>query len=1027
MAGTADLGTLVLRLTADNRSFDASLLSSMARAAGFAAGVVSSITAVTAVAYKATKAYADFEDGMTKSLSIMSKEDQKFRQQMEETALQLSTESTTAAADLAKGYYYLASAGLDAAQSMKALSVANNFAIAGDMKLEQATETLTDSVANLGLATKDATQYQKNMIDVSNALAQAGAISNASTEQFAIALRTKAGAALRTFNKDVYEGTAVLMAFANQGIKAENGGESLNIVMRDLARTAIHNRQAWADFGVSVFDAQGEMRNLPTIFTEMEDAMASYSPEQRKAELALLGFQDRTISATNALIGMGREMASFEAQQRAVDANYAKDVAARQMMSFNAQLDILLNNITKVGIALASEWMPEMRALISVMQDFTKEMDANKQGVADFGTGGANALQGFVSTFLLVIGLANTFVQGLRAIAGGMLAIAGIAGQGISAVGALSDADSKNRATAAIADAYERMNEARKAGEAEEEAFWDKRYRALQAQASKMDRMREDDDTFRKTAEAFTKEGLASVESAGQSVLNTYSKLIDMQASFSAKADAERAKQRAMQEETRKRAAEAAEAAKRAAFGPVGVNRAAAGLAMSELTNMRSNASAKAQNVDPTIAGLYSGLDPYKAQSESVSTLIRIQEKANKSLADNQKLKDNFLITDKEYTKNLETQQFTLQNYSNVLAQMNLKGELTDPWEAGAASLSKYDQQYKNSQARFAAASKETQDFLKASTISLDAYQRKRAEIMAQAIPSLGKNQGRPGFDIGATAGQEQYDYTRYQSSGIQGMDSMYANSAAQQQLKQQYDDELAQLDHLYSEKEKKDKEYIDKKTALDKEYADRKKQFDLDQASLALQSSQSIGDSLTSIAADTAGKQSGIYKSMFAMSKAFAIADASVKIAQGIAAASANPFPYNLAAMASVAAATASIVSNIMSVRMTSFEGGGMTPGGNRTGGVDGRGGMLSVLHPNEMVVDLDKPSNRNQGMGGPNITVINNAPGYEPVTKTSEDGKNIEIVIQKTIKQIASEIRTGKGPVPSAMAETYGLQRGK
>ena len=52
------------------------------------------------------------------------------------------------------------------------------------------------------------------------------------------------------------------------------------------------------------------------------------------------------------------------------------------------------------------------------------------------------------------------------------------------------------------------------------------------------------------------------------------------------------------------------------------------------------------------------------------------------------------------------------------------------------------------------------------------------------------------------------------------------------------------------------------------------------------------------------------------------------------------------------------------------SFEGGGSTGSGSRVGGLDGRGGFLSVLHPNETVVDHTK----GQSMGGTtnNITFV-------------------------------------------------------
>ncbi|CAB5623418.1 Phage-related minor tail protein [Pseudomonas putida] len=82
------------------------------------------------------------------------------------------------------------------------------------------------------------------------------------------------------------------------------------------------------------------------------------------------------------------------------------------------------------------------------------------------------------------------------------------------------------------------------------------------------------------------------------------------------------------------------------------------------------------------------------------------------------------------------------------------------------------------------------------------------------------------------------------------------------------------------------------------------------------------FGD-LTSIVGAFAGQQSGAYKAMFAVQKAASIAQSIISIQTGIAMAAANPFPLNLAAMASVAAATASIVGNIQSVGLNLATGG--------------------------------------------------------------------------------------------------------
>lgn len=85
------------------------------------------------------------------------------------------------------------------------------------------------------------------------------------------------------------------------------------------------------------------------------------------------------------------------------------------------------------------------------------------------------------------------------------------------------------------------------------------------------------------------------------------------------------------------------------------------------------------------------------------------------------------------------------------------------------------------------------------------------------------------------------------------------------------------------------------------------------------------------------------------------------------------------------------------------SFEGGGFTGMGSRSGGIDGRGGFPAILHPNETVVD----HTRGQGQG---ITIINNidASGNQDV-----DEKIAIAVTQssrQTVEQVHNMMRRGR-----------------
>ena len=84
-------------------------------------------------------------------------------------------------------------------------------------------------------------------------------------------------------------------------------------------------------------------------------------------------------------------------------------------------------------------------------------------------------------------------------------------------------------------------------------------------------------------------------------------------------------------------------------------------------------------------------------------------------------------------------------------------------------------------------------------------------------------------------------------------------------------------------------------------------------------------------LAKQTAGESSKAYKTLFAISKAFAIADATMKVQQAIAnAAASGPFPWNLGAMASIAASLGGVVSAISSVNFSgAYDEGGFIPAG--------------------------------------------------------------------------------------------------
>lgn len=116
------------------------------------------------------------------------------------------------------------------------------------------------------------------------------------------------------------------------------------------------------------------------------------------------------------------------------------------------------------------------------------------------------------------------------------------------------------------------------------------------------------------------------------------------------------------------------------------------------------------------------------------------------------------------------------------------------------------------------------------------------------------------------------------------------------------------------------------------------------------LSSAQNVASGLLSIAQEG----SAAYKAIFAAQQALAIAQTIVNTEKAaIEAMAMFPGPAGLAYAKVIRGLGYASVGIIAAQTAASFEGGGFTGRGARSGGVDGRGGFPAILHPNETVID--------------------------------------------------------------------------
>lgn len=149
----------------------------------------------------------------------------------------------------------------------------------------------------------------------------------------------------------------------------------------------------------------------------------------------------------------------------------------------------------------------------------------------------------------------------------------------------------------------------------------------------------------------------------------------------------------------------------------------------------------------------------------------------------------------------------------------------------------------------------------------------------------------------------------REAATGFNNLNATMSGTSEWQALQDQYTARQQIIDNALNQQVISKEQHKKAMLAVDKAYANESNL-------LAMSQGQQVLGSITASLKATMGEHSKAYRYMFAIEKGVNIARSLMAIHTGIAMAAANPFPMNLGAMASVAAATASIVNDIMAIK---------------------------------------------------------------------------------------------------------------
>ena len=216
-----------------------------------------------------------------------------------EAAMKYGRETTKTATESANALEYMALAGWNVDESVKALPSVLKLSEATNLDLARTSDLVTDSMSATGEVIGENGENLQRFLDVATT---ANNKSNQTAEQLMEAW-IQTGGVFKGLRVDIEDSATALGVLANRGIKGSEAGIALNAIMINLTTGAGQAGKAMQKLGVSAFE-NGKFKGLKQTLTEVRDKLSGLTEEQQNYYKARIGGKHHIDTFTHLLNGL---------------------------------------------------------------------------------------------------------------------------------------------------------------------------------------------------------------------------------------------------------------------------------------------------------------------------------------------------------------------------------------------------------------------------------------------------------------------------------------------------------------------------------------------------------------------------------------------------------------------------------------------------------------------------------------------------------------------------------------------------
>lgn len=307
----------------------------------------------------------NFDSAMSK-VGAVSGANAEELQALRDKAKEMGENTKFSATESAEAFNYMAMAGWKTEDMLDGINGILNLAAASGSDLGTTSDIVTDALTAMGYSAKDAGKLADVM---------AAASSNANTNVEMMGQTFQYAAPIVGAMGYSMEDTAEQIGLmANAGIKGTKAGTALRSILSRLSAPSDETATAMDQLGISLTDADGNMKTLDEVMGDLRKSFSGLSETQKTQYAKSLAGQE-AMSGLLAIVNAAPADVDKLSDAIKNSDGAAEDMAKTMQDNLGGDLTLLKSKLEGVQISLYEKLEPALRGAVDVLDKFLNAID----------------------------------------------------------------------------------------------------------------------------------------------------------------------------------------------------------------------------------------------------------------------------------------------------------------------------------------------------------------------------------------------------------------------------------------------------------------------------------------------------------------------------------------------------------------------------------------------------------------------------------------------------------------------------